>query len=141
MNEFIKILPGKLMKEDGSQTNLVDALGLDIEPITERNDGYKRPEIAAVQIGENQYALADILKAMAAKMTKYDDGMDVIKVTDATTTMGDIATALNAVNAAGDHVLFDVSALDAGMYLCTIYIGDGYYRIADMVTGFEGTGF
>lgn len=141
MNEFIKILPGKLKKEDGTQTNLVDALGLDVAPITERNDGYKRPEIAAVQIGENQYALSDILEAMAGKMTKYDDGMDVIRVTSAATTMGNIADTLTAVNAAGDHVLFDVSALDAGMYLCTIYIGDGYYRIADMVTGYEGTGF
>lgn len=76
-----------------------------------------------------------------ADISKYDDLLKVIKITDATTTMGDIETLLNTVNTAGDHVVFDVSALDAGMYLVTIYIGDGYYRIADLVTGFEGTGF
>ena len=72
---------------------------------------------------------------------KYDDLLRVIKITDATTTMGDVQTTLDTVNTAGDHVVFDVSALDAGMYLCTIYINQGYYRIADLVTGFEGTGF
>lgn len=72
---------------------------------------------------------------------KYDDLLNVIKITSASTTMGDIVTILNAVNAAGNHVVFDVATLDAGMYLCTIYIGSGYYRIADLVTGFVGTGF
>ena len=68
MNEYIKILPGKLLKADGSQTNLLDILGIDVDPMTVRNDGYKRPEIASVIIGENQYALADILEAVAAKL-------------------------------------------------------------------------
>ncbi len=72
---------------------------------------------------------------------KYDDTLNVIKITNANTTMGDIDSTLAGVNTAGDHVVFDVSALNAGMYLCTIYMGSGYYRIADMVTGFEGTGF
>ena len=72
---------------------------------------------------------------------KYDDLLNVIKVTNPNTTMGDIVTILNAVNTAGNHVVFDVAGLNAGMYLCTIYIGSGYYRIADLVTGFEGTGF
>lgn len=72
---------------------------------------------------------------------KYDDLLNVIRITSANTTMGDIVTILGSVNSKGDHVVFDVAALDAGMYLCTIYIGSGYYRIADLVTGFEGTGF
>lgn len=72
---------------------------------------------------------------------KYDDLLGVIKITDASATMGEIANTLSTVNTAGDHVVFDVSALDAGMYLCTIYTNAGYYRIADMVTGFVGTGF
>ena len=75
------------------------------------------------------------------KINKYDDLLKVIKITDATTTMGDITATLATVNSVGDHVVFDVAALGAGMYLCTIYIGSGYYRIADLVTGFEGTGF
>lgn len=72
---------------------------------------------------------------------KYDDNLSVIKITDATTTMGDISAQLSTVNSVGDHVVFDTSALNAGMYLCTIYIGAGFYRIGDLVTGFEGTGF
>lgn len=81
------------------------------------------------------------LGAAAAKVEKYDDLLEVITISDASTTMGDIQATLNAVNSAGDHVVFDVAALNAGMYLCTIYLGSGYYRIADLVTGFEGTGF
>ena len=65
----------------------------------------------------------------------------VLKITDSTTTMGDISATLAEVNSNGEHVIFDVAALNAGMYLCTIYIGSGYYRIADQVTGFVGTGF
>ena len=67
--------------------------------------------------------------------------LKVIKITDATTTMGDIQVMLDTINTNGDHVVFDVASLNAGMYLCTIYMGSGYYRIADMVTGFVGTGF
>ena len=74
-------------------------------------------------------------------VNKYDDTLNVIKITDPATTMGDIVNTLNQVNTIGNHVVFDVAALNAGMYLCTIYIGAGYYRIADLVTGFEGTGF
>lgn len=73
--------------------------------------------------------------------SQYAGAVEVIKITDATTTMGDVSTTLDAVNAAGEHVVFDVSALNAGMYLCTIYLGQGYYRIFDLVTGFEETGF
>ena len=71
----------------------------------------------------------------------YDDILQTVKITSSTTTMGDITEVLTEVNTAGDHVLFDVSALNTGMYLCTIYIGGGFYRVADMVTGFEKHGF
>lgn len=65
----------------------------------------------------------------------------VITISDPTTTMGDVSEILTEVNTDGDHVVFDVSALGTGMYLCTIYIGGGFYRVADMVTGFEKHGF
>lgn len=74
-------------------------------------------------------------------VTKYDDLLNVINIDSATTTMGAIVTTLDQVNTKGDHVVFDVSALNAGMYLCTIYLAAGYYRIHDLVTGFEDTGF
>lgn len=75
------------------------------------------------------------------KLYKYDDLQRIIKITSASTTMGEIQAMLSQVNSNGDHVFFDVAALNAGMYLCTIYLNAGYYRIEDMVTGFEGTGF
>ena len=81
MNEYIKIMPGKLLRADGSQTNILEALGITVIPMTARNDGYKRPEIAAIVIGENQYALADILEAIGEKLsniipTKITDPQD-----------------------------------------------------------------
>lgn len=85
--------------------------------------------------------LADDVSALKSAVNKYDDLLYVIKITDPTTTMGDVSARLAEVNTAGDHVVFDVAALGAGMYLATIYINQGYYRIADLVTGFEGTGF
>lgn len=90
---------------------------------------------------ESMAEYTDKIDELDAKVNKYDDLLAVIKITDASTTMGDVVARLNSVNSAGDHVVFDVSGLNAGMYLCTIYLGEGYYRIADLVTGFEGTGF
>lgn len=81
------------------------------------------------------------LKEFKEKLYKYDDLQRIVKITDANTTMGEVSALLNTVNTAGDHVLIDVSALNAGMYLCTIYINSDYYRIYDLVTGYEGTGF
>lgn len=71
-----------------------------------------------------------------------------VKITDSSTTLGDVSTLLNTINNPSDttqakHVLFDVSALGANMYLCTIFIDttNAIYRIFDMVTNriSEGT--
>ena len=77
-------------------------------------------------------------------LSVYDDITQIIKITDTTTTMGDVFAQLNGtggVNVEGDHVLFDVATLGAGMYLVTIFLNQGFFRIADLVTGFEKTGF
>lgn len=71
---------------------------------------------------------------------KYDDLLNIIKVTDANTTMGSINTVLTAMNTAGNHAIFDINALEAGMRLCSIFIDSGTYRITDLVTGFVKTG-
>lgn len=116
--------------------------GVTILPTDEAYE--KNAKYWAGQAGDSATAAgdaADRAEDAAASIPKYDDLLNVIKVTDNATTMGEITAQLAAVNAAGDHVVFDVSALNAGMYLCTIYIGSGYYRIYDLVTGFEGTGF
>lgn len=76
----------------------------------------------------------------AVSIYKYDDLVGVIKITSTSTTMATVETTLSAVNTAGDHVVFDVSALSSGMRLCTIYLNDGQYRITDIATGFNGEG-
>ena len=63
------------------------------------------------------------------------EGIRIVKYTDSSITLGQVAAQLNEINTAGDHVLFDVSALGASMYLCTIFIDttNNVYRIFDMV--------
>lgn len=73
-------------------------------------------------------------------VTKYDDLLNIIKITDANTTMGEINTALTAISTAGNHAIFDISALKAGMRLCTVFIDSGEYRVTDIATGFIKTG-
>ena len=95
----------------------------------------------AVRYDEAQ-SKTDAQKRQAIQnLSVYDDITQIIKITSANTVMSDIETTLNSVNGNGDHVFFDVSALDTGMYLVTIFLNGGFYRIADLVTGFEKVGF
>lgn len=103
---------------------------------------------------KNTYALKDV-DAVIGNMAKFDasgnpidagfsalNTLKAIKITAQGTTLADIAAILNTVNGSGDHVVFDVSALGAGAYLCTIFM-DGYpdatqstvYKLFDLVTG------
>lgn len=61
--------------------------------------------------------------------------VEAIKITDPSTTLGQLSTMLNTINNNGEHVLFDVSALGASMYLCTIFIdtNNSVVRVFDMV--------
>lgn len=68
------------------------------------------------------------------------DFISIIKITDTTITLGDINTILNGtggINPNGLHIMFDVGALGASMYLCTIYIdtASNVYKIFDLVLG------
>lgn len=85
------------------------------------------------RIGAAEEDVADLKDALQ----KYDDLCRIIKVSDTGTTLGDIATILNSVNTAGDHVFFDMSALGVMMYLCTIYIdtANHVYKVFDLVSG------
>lgn len=74
------------------------------------------------------------------------DFISIIKVIDQGITLGDINTLLNGtggINPQGLHIMFDVGALGASMYLCTIFIDAdaGVYKIFDIVLGrvAEGT--
>jgi len=93
---------------------------------------------SAAQIAQNTADIAEILK--------YDDLAKIIKITDVSTTLGDINTILNCaggVNPSGDHVFFDLSSLGVMMYLCTIFLdtANGVYKVFDLVSGryAEGT--
>lgn len=61
----------------------------------------------------------------------------VVKISDTSTTLGDVLSQLNTISANGYHVVFDVSALGAQMYLCTIFIdsSEGVYKVFDLVRG------
>ena len=79
-------------------------------------------------------------------MLRYDDVAQIIKITNVSTTLGDINTILNGtggVNPSGDHVFFDLSSLGVMMYLCTIFLdtANGVYKVFDLVSGryAEGT--
>lgn len=80
------------------------------------------------------------------EILKYDDLAKIIKITNVSTTLGDINTILNGaggVNPSGDHVFFDLSSLGVMMYLCTIFLdtANGVYKVFDLVSGryAEGT--
>jgi len=90
-------------------------------------------EASAAQIETNRQNII----ALTAEIEKYDDLARIIKITSTTTTLGDIASTLNQVNTAGDHVFFDMSALGVMMYLCTIYIdtSNNVYKVFDLVSG------
>lgn len=119
-NEIKRIsqLTEKPTVEDGDMT------------ILSTSNGTKKFDIGA--------AITAIKRGM--KLDTYDDLVNIVKITDSGITMGEINTMLTAINTAGDHVFFDVSALGTGMYLCTIFCGVGYFRINDLVTGFSATG-
>ena len=92
----------------------------------------------SAQIVQNTADIAEILK--------YDDLAKIIKITNVSTTLGDINTILNGaggVNPSGDHVFFDLSSLGVMMYLCTIFLdtANGAYKVFDLVSGryAEGT--
>ena len=93
--------------------------------------------------GENEYvplASNPTISGLVSNMNdllKYDDVCKIIKITDVSTTLGDVATILIAVNTAGDHIFFDMSALGVMMYLCTIFIDtvNNQYKVFDLVSG------
>lgn len=82
MKTYIPVLPGDVKTPDDKYTNVLALLGIDgLTPITIENDGRHDPIVAALRIGDNQYALADVLKKlgdatvgnMLVRITKPDD--------------------------------------------------------------------
>ena len=95
---------------------------------------------------ETAQAAAESARDDLEEMLRYDDVAQIIKITNVSTTLGDINTILNGaggVNPSGDHVFFDLSSLGVMMYLCTIFLdtANGVYKVFDLVSGryAEGT--
>ena len=86
-----------------------------------------------------------IEKVIATELGKYNGVAQVIKITDADTTLADIVEQLIEVNTDGNYVFFDTSALNANAYLCTISFDDfsnpSTYKMLDLVTTRVGNGF
>lgn len=104
----------------------------------------------AVNAHTGAWSAADFEEVTVAgeleEILKYDDLAKIIKITNVSTTLGDINTILNGaggVNPSGDHVFFDLSSLGVMMYLCTIFLdtANGVYKVFDLVSGryAEGT--
>lgn len=91
--------------------------------------------------GENSYIRLLFPVTSVDQLTGDVPAVSVISITDTTTTLGDINNILNnptdGINTVGRHVLFDVGALGAQMYLCTIFLDtdSNEYKILDMVKG------
>lgn len=78
-------------------------------------------------------ASKEALDELEAKVNKYDDLSEIVKITAQNTTLGQINTMLNEINTAGDHVFFDVSSLGANAYLCTFFCDGEKFKVTDLV--------
>ena len=68
------------------------------------------------------------------------DKLQIVRITDDQMTFGDVKAILDQINDLGQHVLFDVSALGTGAYLCAIFISGLPYKLFDIVSGKIATG-
>ena len=68
------------------------------------------------------------------------DKLQIVRITDDEMTFGDVKAILDQINDLGQHVLFDVSALGTGAYLCAIFISGLPYKLFDIVSGKIATG-
>lgn len=80
--------------------------------------------------------LTEDQKAQAREnILNHDDLAQIVTIDNQSETLGEIKSRLDSVNSDREHVFFDVAALGASMYLCTIYIDDEEYKIFDLVSG------
>ena len=61
--------------------------------------------------------------------------IDANIITNQSITLAQVKTILDEINTNHEHAFFDVSALGASMYLCTIYMDTEKYKIFDLVSG------
>jgi len=141
----------------------LDALRTTVENISVVDEGAIAPEYdetVAYQIGilfsyagKLYYTIKSAPAGTSPTNTTYfreasvaGDFISIIKITDTAITLGDVNSILNGtggINPRGLHIMFDVGALGASMYLCTIYLDTttNVYKIFDLVLGrvAEGT--
>ena len=115
-----------------------------LKAVSDDNGNYVSSSVSAANVNALPSHLVDNAEWTGAHLTTAQRAsyVNTIKITNQGTTLADIASTLNTVNGNGRHVFFDVSALGAGAYLCTIFL-DGYpdattstaYKLFDLVTG------
>ena len=115
-----------------------------LKALADDNGNYVSSSVSAANVNALPSHLVDNAEWTGAHLTTAQRAsyVNTIKITNQGTTLADVASTLNTVNGNGRHVFFDVSALGAGAYLCTIFL-DGYpdattstvYKLFDLVTG------
>lgn len=72
---FIPVLPGHIKMPDDTRTNVLDALGITLEPmeIGDYNEGRYDPPVAALKIDGKQYSAGELLAALGGKLGEIDD--------------------------------------------------------------------
>ena len=115
-----------------------------LKALADDNGNFVSSSVSAANVNALPSHLVDNAEWTGAHLTTAQRAsyVNTIKITNQGTTLADIASTLNTVNGNGRHVFFDVSALGAGAYLCTIFL-DGYpdattstaYKLFDLVTG------
>ena len=66
---YIRDIPGEVMLPDGTITNIAELLGLTPIEVTAGNDGRSNPPVAVMTIGDKDYSLGDVLKAVGEQLS------------------------------------------------------------------------
>lgn len=86
----IRFIPGELVNKDGEKCNILEILGIEVEPLDVENTG-RSGSIAAVVIGDKQYALSDVLEEFAKRLlpaVAEDDEGNTLIVSNGEWTIG-----------------------------------------------------
>ena len=122
---YIKKVPGNVIGKGDSKTDILTLLGLEVSPLDNKNDGRGGDVISSVVIGDKQYALSDVLTALASAMGGGSFVPDITNPQDGDTLVYD-ATAEKWVNGSGGGgstmMVINVTADDSGGE--TVYSAD-----------------
>lgn len=88
---YIKNVPGNVIGKGDSKTDILTLLGLEVSPLDNKNDGRGGDVISSVVIGDKQYALSDVLTALASAIGGGSFSPDISNPQDGDTLVYDAA--------------------------------------------------